>query len=268
MILNKKDNVLFYTFETFSKTGMVKHCFSTRKGGVSSGVFSEMNLGFHRGDCSEHIIQNFEILTSAIQSQAENVVFANQIHQDNVYIVSQKDKEKVFHESERIKDTDAFITNEQNVLLTTYHADCVPIYLVDPVKKAIGLAHAGWRGTALQIGKKTALAMKNVYGCAVEDILVGIGPSIGGCCFEVDLPVVTEFKNLVPFCEKYISDCQNGKYKINLWGINQQSLEEVGIKTSNIEVAEICTMCDTELFFSHRAMGGERGSLVAMLELM
>jgi len=268
MIKNVKGDLVYFTFEKFDNTGIVSHCFSTRKGGVSTGIFSSMNLHF-RTDKTENVIENYKIICSAIGVDYRNVVFSKQIHGDTIYAVSQIDKGKGLLKNSDIDDADGLITDEKGIVLTTFYADCVPIYFLDPVQKVIAMAHSGRRGTVKEIGAKAVFKMEKDYGCEIKNILVGIGPSIKKCCFEVDNPVVEEFINNLSFSKDFIfkDDEKEGKYKIDLQGIIEQTLIHTGISKRNIENAGICTKCNPDLFFSYRNMGNERGSLAGLIAL-
>lgn len=269
MIKNVKGDLVYFTFESFDKTGIVKHCFSTRKGGVSTGVYKSMNLSF-RKDTRENVIKNYSILCNAIGCDYNNIVFSDQVHGNEIYNVTQKDRGKGLLRESDIKNIDALITNEKDVVLTTFYADCVPLYFLDVNKKVIALAHSGWRGTVKQIAAKTVNQMQDMHNCNPKDILVGIAPSIGVCCYETDELVVKEFKDSIPFSEKFIYKDLNkaGKYKIDLQNINREILINAGIEKQNIEIANICTKCNNQLLFSHRVMGNERGSLAALMQLL
>lgn len=267
MKLNIKDDLQFYTFEQLEKTNLVNHCFSTKFGGISNGVYESMNLSF-REDLKENVIKNYQIICDAINCNYENVVFSSQTHKDKIYKVTKKDIGKGLLKESDIYGFDALITNEPEIVLTTFYADCVSIFILDPIKKAIGIAHSGWKGTVLEIGKKTILKMKEEYNTNPKDLIVGIGPSISKCCFQVDLLVVEQFKNAIPFSEKYIfNDNEEGKYKIDLQNIIKESILTTGVLEQNIEISGLCTMCNSDIFFSHRVMGNERGSLAGLIQL-
>ena len=267
MNLNEKGSLKFYTFEKFEKTGLVNHCFSTKFGGVSKGFYESMNLAF-RDDLKENVIENYKIICNAINCDYKNVVFSSQTHEDKIYKVTKEDKGKGLLKDSNIKGFDALITNEPEIVLTTFYADCVPIFILDPIKKAIGLAHSGWKGTVLEIGKKTILKMEEEYGTNPKDLLIGIAPSISLCCFQVDMPVVEKFKESIPFSEKYIfDDTEDGKFKIDLQNIIKESIISTGVLKDNIEISGICTMCNSHMFFSHRVMGDKRGSLAGIMSL-
>ncbi|MBR1738275.1 MAG: peptidoglycan editing factor PgeF [Firmicutes bacterium] len=266
MIVNKKGDIEYLTFESFDKTGLVKHCFSTRKGGVSEGVYESMNLSF-RKDKRENVIENYRLLCEAIGADYRNVVFSDQVHEDRLYIVTKEDCGKGLLRESDITGYDGLITNESGVVLTTFYADCVPLYFLDKKKKVIALTHSGWKGTVKEIGRKSVEKMREKFGCECDDIIAGIGPSIGGCCFQVDMPVVEEFRKAFEFADRYIvkDESAEGKYKIDLKGINKEIMMKSGIKEENIEVSDNCTKCRGDIFFSHRNMGSERGSLAALM---
>ncbi len=184
-------------------------------------------------------------------------------------MISSKDKGKGLLKKSDIDDADGLITNETGIALTTFYADCVPVYFLDPVLKVIAMAHSGWRGTVKQISAKAVCKMKKDYGCDSKNILVGIGPSIKKCCFEVEYPVVEEFEKKLPFSKEFIfkDNEKIGKYKIDLQSIIEKTLVSAGILSYNIENADICTKCNPDLFFSHRNMGNERGSLAGIIAL-
>lgn len=267
MKLNKKGNLQYYTFENIEKTDITKHCFSTKFGGVSTGYYASMNLAF-REDKIENVIKNYEIICSGIGVDYKNVVFASQIHEDKVYKVTKEDIGKGLFKESNIKGYDALITNEKEVVLVTFYADCVPIFIVDYKNKAIGIAHSGWRGTVKEIGVKTIKKMNKEYGSKPEDLIIGIAPSISKCCFQVGIDVVDVFKNELPFSKDFIfNDIIKDKFKIDLQGIIKQSLVNNGVLEENIEISELCTMCNSDIFFSHRTMGNNRGSLAGIISL-
>ena len=269
MRLNKKGNLEYYTFDNIEKTNMVNHCFSTRLGGVSKGCYESLNLGIHRGDNIESVLKNYDILCSAIGVKKENCVMSKkQVHGTRVERVGRENMgDGILHESP-IELTDGLVTNEKDVVLVTFHADCVPLYFVDPENKAIGLSHAGWRGTVNKMAEATILKMTEEFGTKPENIIAGIGPSIGPCCFQVGQEVVDEFNNKLEFAHNFIKeDNVVGKYKIDLWGVNKQIMIDAGVKAENIEIGGVCTMDNPDKFFSHRIMSDQRGSMAAFMSI-
>lgn len=240
------------------------HCFSTRYGGVSEGHLASLNLGVHRGDVPENVRKNYAILGQAVGFDPTHTVFTRQIHSD---IVERVGKEQwgrgLLRETE--EGCDGLITNEPFTALTVFSADCTPVLLYDPVNKAIGAVHAGWRGTAMKIAAKAVLKMKEEFGCRPENIRAAIGPCIGQCCFEThnDVPDAM-LAAYGAAAQNYI--CPVGdKFHVDLKGLNALSLRELGV--TQIDIAEACTACEPLRFWSHRRVGGERGSLAAVIML-
>lgn len=269
MILNKKGALEYYTFESFVNIDFIGHCFTTRLGGVSEDYLSSLNLGFSRGDRKENVDKNFNIICAALGVKKEQCVTLRQIHSTDIIIADESTAGMEFKDGNERKEADGIVTNRQSVVLVTFHADCVPLYFVDLKNKAIGMAHAGWRGTADKMAAKMLDKMKTEFGTEAEYVKAAVGPSIGPCCFQVDRPVVDIFEQNFDFADKYIRKDENnqGKYKIDLWGINKELLIKSGVKEENIEVGGICTQCNPDTFYSHRVMGEKRGTMGAFLFL-
>ena len=250
-------------FENLEDTGLVSHCFTTRIGGVSDGVFESLNVSYTRGDRKENVDENLKRLYVAMDFSQDKTVSGHQVHKTEVLDVDYDCCGK------SITGYDGYITDKPGIVLCTFHADCVPLFFLDPVKKVIALSHSGWRGTAGRIAEATISKMNKLYGCSPEDILAAIGPSIGKCCFQIDRPVVEEFYRKIEFSKEYIEEDKSadGYFKADLWGINKRLMTEAGIIDKNIEVTDKCTMCSPDLFFSHRKMGEKRGSMAAFLSL-
>ncbi|MBR3646149.1 MAG: peptidoglycan editing factor PgeF, partial [Lachnospiraceae bacterium] len=238
------NNVPYISIDRLEKTGIVINGFSTRLGGVSTDHLSSMNLGYKRGDNPDNVTKNHKLIADAIGFDYKRLVTSDQTHTTNVLVVTSKDCGKGITIPRDYSDIDGLITNESNVPLVTYFADCVPLYFVDPVKKVIGLSHSGWRGTVGKIGKKTIETMTAHFGSNPADMIVCIGPSICCKCYEVDLDVAKEFMNAFPDSyEQMLKEKQDGKYQLDLWKANEQVFLEAGVKTDNIVVTGICT-CD------------------------
>lgn len=265
MILNEKNGIKYFTFE---KMNNVRHCFSTRVGGVSQGCYESLNLAF-REDTRENILENYRRICSAIGVDYRNTFWTRQIHGDRIVRAVASDRGKGLFLDREEEGYDAVITDEKDIVLTGFSADCVLIFYYDPVNEAVGIAHSGWRGTVLGIGGKTVEAMGREFGTEPEALICGIAPAIGKCCFQVDRPVVDEFLDKVEGSEKYITkdEYNDGKYYIDLHSINEMILINYGVKRDNIENSRICTKCNSELFYSHRLMGNARGSMAGMISL-
>jgi len=197
----------------------------------------------------------------------ESLVLSYQTHTTNIRVVTKKDRGKGIIKERDYTDIDGFITNDPTVTLVTFYADCVPLFFVDPVHNAIGLSHSGWRGTVDHIGKKTLEKMHEEYGTMPEDVVAAIGPSICLDCYEVSEDVIEEFKK--GFGENKLKDIcykkDNNKYQLDLWKANEIVLRDAGIMKEKLSISNICTCCNPELLFSHRASKGLRGNLAAFL---
>lgn len=240
------------------------HCFSTRLGGVSTGALASLNLGIHRGDRAENVLENYRILGSAVGFSPEDTVFTKQEHTDIVRRVGVSNRGEGLLREQPIV-CDAQITDEPGVALTVFTADCTPILLYDPIRRAVGAVHAGWRGTALGIAAKTVAAMMDEYGCKLENIHAAIGPCISACCFETDLDVPTAMTNALGADAEHCISPRGEKFFVDNKALNRIWLERVGVKT--IDVSSACTMCEPDRFWSHRVTHGNRGSLAAIIML-
>ncbi|MBO5928808.1 MAG: peptidoglycan editing factor PgeF [Clostridia bacterium] len=259
------EGVGYYTFPAFDAFPFVRHGFSTRIGGVSEGIFESMNLSFTRGDEEANVRENFERFCAAVGVDSHNAVVAAQEHHTVIYNATANDRGRGVYRERGYRDIDGLLTDEPQVVLFTQYADCVPLFFLDPVRRVVGTAHAGWRGTVAKIGAAMVERMCRDYGCRREDILAAIGPSIGPCCFEVDEPVYNEFSALP--AASIVR--QNGeKYWIDLWETNRRVLLDAGIRNEHITVTDLCTKCHRDVFWSHRATGGKRGSLVGCIALV
>lgn len=254
------------SYPLLTETGIVKHCFTTRMGGVSKGIFSSMNLSFTRGDEKEDVMENYKRLAEALGVSVENFVFTDQTHTTNVLQVTEKDAGKGILRERDYQDVDGLITNVKGLVLSTFFADCVPLYFVDPVHEAIGMSHSGWRGTVRRMGKATIEAMEQTFGTKPSDLICAIGPSICQDCYEVSEDVAEEFKSAFPGYEREILlEKGNGKYQLDLWKANEIVLEDAGVEKEHIAVTNLCTCCNPKLLFSHRASHGKRGNLGGFL---
>ena len=261
--------VPYLEYPMLAKTGIVKHGFSTRLGGVSKDCFTSMNLSFTRGDNEIDVRENFRRIAAAIGVKWEDLVFSQQTHTTNVRLIKEEDRGIGFARKLEYTDVDGLITNVPGICLVTFYADCVPLYFVDPVKKAIGLSHSGWRGTVGKIGKVTVEKMQKEYGCDPKDILAAVGPSICQDCYEVSEDVIERFKENFEESswEKLFYKKENGKYQLNLWKANEMIFAEAGILPEHIAVTNVCTHCNSDILFSHRRTGNKRGNLAAFLAL-
>lgn len=267
MNVRKNGEVVYLTFPALERETAVYHGFSTRFGGVSEGIYHSMNLSFTRGDQEEAVKENFCRISSAIGFPSESIVTSDQTHTTNVRVVTEEDRGCGITKPRSYTDVDGMVTNVPGLTLATFYADCVPLYFYDPVHRAIGLSHSGWRGTVGKIGKVTVETMARVYGTKPEDVLAAIGPSICQECYEVSADVIEQFRG--GFEEKDWNDLfyakENGKYQLNLWKANEKIFLEAGILPEHISLSNLCTCCNPKFLFSHRASHGKRGNLAAFL---
>lgn len=268
--LKEKNHVPYIQFKNLSATGIVKHGFSTRKGGVSTGIFSSMNLNFKRGDDPDAVLENYRRMAAALNMRVEDMVLSDQTHTTNVRVITEEDRGKGILKSQDYSDVDGMITNVPGIVLVTSYADCVPLYFVDPVRKAIGLSHSGWKGTVGHIGQKTVWKMHEVYGSEPKDIVAAIGPSICQSCYEVSDDVAEAFRANFTADEAadILLDKGNGKYQLDLWKANWYVLTDAGILPEHLSVTDLCTACHPDLLWSHRKTNGQRGGLSAFLSLI
>lgn len=240
------------------------HCFSTRLGGVSTGSLASLNLGIHRGDRPGNVWENYRILGKALGFDPRETVFTRQTHTDLVARVGRENRgEGLIYPV--IPERDGLVTDEPGVVLTIFTADCTPILFYDPVRRAVGGAHAGWRGTAAGIAARTVEAMTREFGCDPRNIRAAIGPCIGRCCFETDRDVPDAMrKALGGEAEEAITGA-GPKYHVDLKKLNELWLRRAGVE--QIDVCPDCTVCQPDRFWSHRVTRGDRGSLAALIQL-
>lgn len=234
--------------------------FTSRDGGISVKPWSSLNCALHVGDSLEAVVENRKRLSAAAGFRFDAWTCAEQTHGSQVRVVAGSDagagrtsREDAF------ADTDGLVTNQPGIMLAAFYADCVPLFFADPVRRAVGIAHAGWKGTALQIAIRTAEKMTEAFGTRPEDLYAAIGPSIGPCCYEVDERVVQEIGLTYPERK------DNGRYMLDLKEANRQFMIRAGIKPNNIELTSYCTCCRTDLFFSHRGENGSTGRMTAWI---
>ena len=254
-------------------SGGVVHCFSTRRGGVSTGCLSSLNLGIHRGDDWERVYENYRRLGAAVGFTPEQTVFTRQTHTDVVARVGAADRGfGLFREVE--PERDGIYTDEPGVALVCFAADCTPILLYDPVRRAVAAVHAGWRGTALGIAARCVEAMHRDFGSVPSDLRAAIGPCIGPCCFETDRNVPDALlAALGPEAEAWIYRAPHGgnrpstgeKFYPDLKALNALWLRRAGVRS--VDCSTDCTHCQPERFWSHRMTGQARGSQAAVIML-
>lgn len=264
-IKHKKDDVTYFTFEHFDETGLVNHCFTTKLGGVSTGYYKSLNLGFNSGDETNKVTGNHKIISELLGFDPDKFVFSKQVHGTKIFYI--KENFNCRNDQDQIIDIDGLITNTPKFSLHTVYADCVPIFILDIENKAVGLAHSGWRGTVGKISEVLLKQMALEFGTKASKCLAGIGPSIGPCCFEVGKEVTESFEKVFKKSSTYLEKTYETKDYLNLWSANIQVLLEAGIQSENIICAEICTSCNSELFYSYRRDKGKTGRMAGIMEL-
>lgn len=257
--LVQKGELKYLVIPAFERTGLVRHGFSTRT----------IDLGYKNSKDRVSMINNYNLFCNTIGIELKNVVRSDQVHGDTVYEVTEKDRGKGILRESDIKSVDSLITKKRNVALMTYHADCVPLFFLDKKTPAIGVAHAGWRGTVKKIGIKTVYNMMRKFGSFPQNILVGIGPCIKNCCYEIDKPVIEKLKLAFPYYwSKLVCYKGDNHWMLDLVLANKMQLESIGIKSKNIFISNFCTSCHNDLFFSYRADNKKTGSLATIIELV
>ncbi|MDO4966225.1 MAG: peptidoglycan editing factor PgeF [Lachnospiraceae bacterium] len=279
---NEGNVIPYFSYEALDKLPFISHLFTTRLGGVSKDHLSSLNLSYTRGDDDENVTENFRRVAKEMHITIDDIVLSHQTHTNNVRVITEADKGKGITKPLDYSDVDGMITNVKGICLSTFYADCVPLYFVDPVNKAIGLSHSGWKGTVTRIGKETIEAMAKEYGSNPRDILVAIGPSICMDCYEISEDVAERFieefglHNSIPdyadlnkneYKKVILAKKPAGKYQLNLWEANIRVFLDAGILPEHISLTNVCTCCNSELLFSHRKTNGQRGNLGAFLML-
>lgn len=269
-ILRHADNAVWYgTFSHFDKYHLV-HGVSTRMHGCSKQPFHSLNLGLHTADEREYVLKNRELFASAVGVDPLAAVTAQQVHEDTIAVVKAASKDCGTKEREyqrTFTSTDALITGEPAIPLMLFFADCVPVLFFDPIQRVVAISHAGWKGTVARIAAKTLIKMQSDYNVNPHDCLIGIGPSIGQCCYEVDDAVISRLRQEFDSHWPSFVSPRGERWLLDLWKVNQVQLLEAGASRQNIISSGICTSCNSALFYSHRAEHGKTGRIGAVIQL-
>ena len=260
-IENNSGGVVYMTSQAIKN----RHAFTTRIGGVSTGIHESLNLGENRGDAPELVEENYRRLEKALEIGHGELVFSRQIHTDNVRVVTEKDAHKLFDPV--TYEADALVTAVRGVPLIIFIADCVPVLLEDLEAGVIAAVHCGWRSSVMDILGKTVRRMCEL-GAAPEKIGAAIGPSIGSCCFETGAEVPEAIDRwLGQDADRFYEPEKGvpGKFMVDLRGANKQRLLRLGLLEENISVSDECTICKCEKYWSHRVTKGQRGSQAAVI---
>lgn len=274
MEICKSGELEYLTFPALEQLNTVTHMVTSRMGGVSAGDCASLNFSYARDTSREAVDENFRRAAEVFGTTPDRFVCSDQTHTTNIRRVEKEDAGKGVTKEKDYKDVDGLITNVPGLILGTFYADCVPLLFVDPVHRAIGCSHSGWRGTVGEMGRKTLEAMHETYGSRPEDIFAAIGPSICQDCYEVGEDVAEHFTELFSqeryqgvLLENILTKKVNGKYQLDLWHANEAILLGAGILKEHLSMTDICTCCNPEYLFSHRASHGKRGNLAAFLML-
>ena len=255
-----------WQFPGLKETKGIVHGISTRTEGESGPPFDTLNLGLHVGDQASAVLRNRERFAGAFGVGLDRMVVMDQVHKTEVALVGEGDAGKgAWSLTDAVYGTDAMITDTPGLLLTVMVADCVPLLFMDKKRNAIGVAHAGWRGSVGDIAVKTVRAMGQTFGTRPQDLYVGIGPSIGPECYVVDAPVIREVTGLIGDMLSVVIPHSPGQWRLDLWELNRQRLREAGVK--EVEVAGVCNHCRPDRFFSYRLDGGRTGRFAAGIML-
>lgn len=298
-VVDGKEQIPFLSFPALDEVKGFKHMVTTREGGVSTGYARSLSFRTEE-DLRENVLENYRRAAAVFGKGIGDIAISDQTHTVNVKVIRKEDAGKGLVKNIDYNDIDGLVTNEKGVILCIITADCVPLFFIDPVKKAIGLSHSGWKGTKDRIGERTIELMNKEYGSDPSDIIAAIGPSICRDCYEVGEDVAGQFlrepfmdgedsfdagdsskegEAVINVSDKEEYGAQNGSEKrvlipkpgvigkslLDLWEANRRVLIKAGIKPENISVTDICTCCNPDLLFSHRYTKGKRGNIGSFL---
>jgi len=248
-VQNHAGGTVTVTFPRLGNSNAIKHAVTTRVGGVSRGIHQSMNLSFKVGDDSVNIEENRTLLSKVVGMDLNRIGYVNQVHSDRVL----KLDANFTPENGSLGEADGIISNEKNIPIMIMVADCLPVMFYDPIHKAIGLAHAGWRGTVSHVAVKTLLAMGEAYGTKAAEVRAVLGPCIGACCYEVGKDVEKEFTNLFPWGNEVLEKSGKEHWKLDVSEANARQLLEIGVRDENLIRSRLCTIQNIDLFYSYRA---------------
>lgn len=273
-----KENLQLLHLEPWRQEhGEITAGFTGRQGGASKEPYDSLNCAFHVGDAPEDVLSNRVALAEALNFKPEAWTCGEQTHGADIAVVREADRGRGQKDrASAFQSTDGLLTDVPGVLLTSFYADCVPLYFYDPVHHVVGLAHAGWKGTVAQIADAMVKKMEAVYNSDPHDIVAAIGPSIGDCCYEVDDYVMehvrrleTDLKNRAEASDSVelyrASNTDKSKYMLNLKEMNRRIMIKAGILPTHIECTTWCTSCNTDLFFSYRKENGKTGRMTSWI---
>lgn len=260
----QKNGCTFLQIPAFLCYPKVRHCFTSRIGGVSGAPFETLNMGLRRADSRENLMENYRRVCSALDFDFDKLTLVNYNHGTGIAEAALHDAGTGVHKSDFPFECDGIITNTKGLPLVTLHADCLAVFLLDPQNEAIGLCHAGWRGVYAGVAVETLLVMQKAYGTSPAACIAGVGVGIRSCCFEVSDDLAQKFAE--KFGESVVSR-QYAKPHVDLHACVALQLEQAGLKSENITLDDHCTCCDENLFFSLRR-DKETGAMAAIMQLV
>ncbi|HAJ33852.1 MAG TPA: peptidoglycan editing factor PgeF [Candidatus Atribacteria bacterium] len=268
--LEELGQIKYFSCRELDSTNLVINAFTIRFGGVSESPFNNLNLAYNVNDKESYVAENRKIILDVLNIDYRNTVSAQQVHKDKIALVRKEDKGKgAFKYSNGIAETDALITDTPGIPLLMCYADCVPIFILDPIKKAVALIHSGRRGTELELTLKTLTKMKKIFETNPRFCLAAIFPSIGPCCYSIKEPnkIDSYWLNKDKINSEATSKQNRSGRSLDLKKANYWQLIKAGVPEKNIFVNEICTADHSELFFSYRRDKGNTGRMAAIFML-
>ena len=268
-VLEKQVNsIKFFEFGHLAAQPGLVHGVASRQGGESSGAFASLNISYGVGDDPEAVATNRRLICEASAIPVESLAMTRPCQGPDVAVVRKAELERAPEGWLVGPDkTDGLITTERGLFLMMSFGDCVPLLFYDPTSGAFSLTHAGWTGVVARMGERVVQAMEREFGCKSQDLMVGIGPAIGPCCYQVGQNVIDLARAAFPGRDELLVRQPDGSMHFDLWEGNRRALLEAGVRPDNIELAGLCTFCHNELFFSHRAQKGQSGRFAAIIGL-
>ena len=269
MVAHESGEILYFTSALFDQLDWLKHGISTRVGGVSEGGAASLNFKSNEFDSSANVAENYRRFCCAVEIEPSSIVATKQVHGHKVEIVGLDTMRDGVGSEFTPEDCDGLVCDTPGKSLFAYSADCPLVLLADSKNHSIGICHSGWRGTVQEISRHTIEEMERQYGCKPQNFFAFIAPSICQDCFEVGKEVIAEIKKTIPKSSFDIAFYQkeNGKFQLNLWEVIRTQLIELGIPQAQIQLPNLCTMCNPKIFYSHRIQGFNRGTAVAFLQI-
>lgn len=259
MIRHQPNGLAYYTFAALDAFPELLHAITTRHGGVSTGPWASLNLTNGTGDRREAVEENLRRVADVLGLQRADLVSPNQRHTANVRRVHRHDRGRIF------EGYDILVTDEPGMPLLLRYADCAPILIYDPAHRAIGVVHSGWRGTVLGAARAAVEAMRNQFGSKPAEMIAAVGPAIGPCCYQVGQDVADAVAATFAHAQELLPKQPDGSLHFDLWAANRRLLAAAGIR--QIVMAEMCTACRTDEFYSYRAERGRTGHFGAVMML-